>query len=60
VIRDDLRERYPGKEVDVEDIPGAFVFHVESDGSFSVEELVLRAAESIGSRAVELRETVAV
>ena len=56
----DLRERYPGKEVDVEDIPGAFVFHVESDGSFSVEELVLRAAESIGSRAVELRETVAV
>ncbi|MFB6168904.1 MAG: DNA-directed RNA polymerase subunit D [Haloferacaceae archaeon] len=56
----DLRERYPGKEVEVEDVPGAFVFHVESDGSVSVEELVLRAAESIGDRAVELRETVAV
>ncbi len=56
----DLRERYPGKEVEVTDVPGAFVFHVESDGSFSVEELVLRAAESIGSRAVELRERVAV
>ncbi|MEF8818460.1 MAG: DNA-directed RNA polymerase subunit D [Haloferacaceae archaeon] len=56
----DLRERYPGKEVEVTDVPGAFVFHVESDGSFSVEELVLRAAESIGSRAVELRESVAV
>jgi DNA-directed RNA polymerase subunit D len=56
----DLRERYPGKEVRVEDVPGAFVFHVESDGSFTVEELVLRAAESIGARAAELRETVAV
>ncbi|ESS06016.1 MAG: DNA-directed RNA polymerase, subunit D [uncultured archaeon A07HB70] len=56
----DLRERYPDKEVRVEDVPGAFAFHVESDGSFSVEELVLRAAESVGSRAVELRDAVAV
>jgi DNA-directed RNA polymerase subunit D len=56
----DLRERYPGKEVRVEDVPGAFVFHVESDGSFAVDELVLRAAESIGDRAVELRDAVAV
>jgi len=56
----DLRERYPDTEVRVEDVPGAFAFHVESDGSFSVEELVLRAAESVGSRAVELRDAVAV
>ena len=55
----DLRERYPDTEVRVEDIPGAFVFHVESDGSFSVEELVVRAAESIGVRATELRDAVA-
>jgi DNA-directed RNA polymerase subunit D len=56
----DLTERYPGKEVEVSDVPGAFVFHVETDGSFSVEELVLRAAESIGMRAAELEEKVAV
>jgi DNA-directed RNA polymerase subunit D len=56
----DLRERYPDAEVRVEDVPGAFAFHVESDGSFSVDELVLRAAESVGSRAVELRDAVAV
>jgi DNA-directed RNA polymerase subunit D len=56
----DLRERYPDHEVRVVDVPGAFVFHVESDGSFAVEDLVLHAVESIGDRAVELREAVAV
>ena len=56
----DLTERYPGKEVEVRDVPGAFVFHVETDGSFSVEELVLRAVESIDLRAGELKEKVAI
>ncbi|MFD1634124.1 DNA-directed RNA polymerase subunit D [Haloplanus ruber] len=56
----DLAERYPGKELAVHDVPGAFVFHVETDGSFSVEELVTRAAESIGARAAELETKVAV
>jgi len=56
----DLTERYPGKELAVHDVPGAFVFHVETDGSFSVEELVTRAAESIGARAAELETKVAV
>jgi DNA-directed RNA polymerase subunit D len=56
----DLTERYPGKEIEVTDVPGAFVFHVESDGSLDVEELVLRAAGSIGARAAELEEKVAV
>jgi DNA-directed RNA polymerase subunit D len=56
----DLTERYPGKEVEVSDVPGAFVFHVETDGSFTVEELVLRAAESLGVRAAELEDKVAV
>jgi DNA-directed RNA polymerase subunit D len=55
----DLTKRYPGKEVEVTDVPGAFVFHVETDGSFTVEELVLRAAESLGVRAAELEEKVA-
>jgi len=55
----DLTNRYPGKEVEVHDVPGAFVFHVETDGSFSVEELVTRAVESIGSRAEELESKVA-
>ncbi len=56
----DLTNRYPGKEVEVTDVPGAFVFHVETDGSFSVEELVLRAVESIDLRAGELKEKVAI
>ncbi len=54
----DLAERYPGKEVRVEDVPDAFVFHVETDGSFSVEELVMRAIDSIEARADELEEAV--
>lgn len=56
----DLTERYPETEVEVHDVAGAFVFHVESDGSLSVDELVLRAADSLGSRAAELEEKVAV
>jgi len=54
----DLTNRYPGKELEIEDVPGAYVFHVETDGSFSVEELVLRAAEELGSRADELHDAV--
>ena len=56
----DLTERYPGKEVRVEDVPGAFVFHVESDGSVPVQELMLRAVDSIRDRADELADAVAV
>ena len=54
----DLSNRYPGKQVEVEDVPNAFVFHVETDGSFSVEELVTRAADSIEARATELEDAV--
>lgn len=56
----DLTNRYPGKELEVTDVSDAFVFHVETDGSFNVEELVTRAAESIGDRAAELETKVAV
>ncbi|MFB6090967.1 MAG: DNA-directed RNA polymerase subunit D [Halobellus sp.] len=56
----DLTNRYPGKEVEVHDVPEAFVFHVETDGSFDVEELVLRAAETLGDRAAELEDKVAI
>lgn len=56
----DLTNRYPGKELEVHDVPSAFVFHVETDGSFSADELVLRAVESLGARADELKEAVAV
>jgi DNA-directed RNA polymerase subunit D len=55
----DLSERYPGKEVEVTDVEDAFVFHVETDGSFAVEELVLAAVDSIEGRAEELEEAVA-
>ena len=54
----DLTNRYPGKELTVEDVPGAYVFHVESDGSLPADELVLRAAETLGARADELHEAV--
>jgi DNA-directed RNA polymerase subunit D len=54
----DLTNRYPGKEIDVHDVSNAFVFHVETDGSLSVEELTLRAVDTIRSRADELREAV--
>jgi DNA-directed RNA polymerase subunit D len=56
----DLTNRYPGKDLEITDVSDAFVFHVETDGSFSVEELVTRAAESIGDRAAELETKVAV
>jgi DNA-directed RNA polymerase subunit D len=54
----DLTNRYPDKELDVQDVPNAFVFHVETDGSMSVEELVLAAVDSLESRANELTEAV--
>ncbi|EMA47443.1 DNA-directed RNA polymerase subunit D [Halococcus saccharolyticus] len=54
----DLTNRYPGKEVTVEDVPNAFVFHVETDGSLTVEELVTAAVDSLETRANELKEAV--
>jgi DNA-directed RNA polymerase subunit D len=54
----DLTNRYEGKEIAVEDVPNAFVFSVETDGSMSVEELVLAAVDSIADRATELEEAV--
>ncbi|WP_255149440.1 DNA-directed RNA polymerase subunit D [Halorarius halobius] len=54
----DLTNRYPGKEVAVSDVPNAFVFHVETDGSLTVEELVLAAVDTIHDRAAELEEAV--
>ncbi|WP_049927004.1 DNA-directed RNA polymerase subunit D [Halopiger goleimassiliensis] len=54
----DLANRYPDQEVAVEDVPNAFVFHVETDGSFTVEELVTRAADTIEARATELEDAV--
>ncbi|MFC5973233.1 DNA-directed RNA polymerase subunit D [Halomarina salina] len=54
----DLQNRYPGKEVRVEDVPNAFVFDVETDGSMSVDDLVLEAVDSLYARADELEEAV--
>ncbi|PSQ42018.1 DNA-directed RNA polymerase subunit D [Halobacteriales archaeon SW_5_68_122] len=54
----DLSQRYPGKNVEVEDVPNAFVFDVESDGSVTVDELVLKAVDTLESRANELEEAV--
>jgi len=58
VFDHDLTKRYPDAEVDLSDVPNAFVFHVESDGSMPVDELVLRAVDSLSTRADELIEKV--
>ncbi|UPM43265.1 DNA-directed RNA polymerase subunit D [Halocatena salina] len=54
----DLSQRYPDKEVEVHDVPEAFVFHVESDGSMSIDELVLTATDTLFDRADELEQAV--
>ena len=54
----DLSQRYPGKELEITEVPNAFVFDVETDGSMSVDELVLKAVESLESRADELENAV--
>lgn len=54
----DLSKRYPGKEVEVTDVERAFVFHVETDGSFSVDDLVVNAIDTLEDRAQELKEAV--
>ena len=54
----DLSERFPGKELEVTDVPNAFVFDVETDGSMSIDELVLKATESLGTRAEELETAI--
>jgi DNA-directed RNA polymerase subunit D len=54
----DLTQRFPGKEVEVHDVPNAFVFDVESDGSFTVEELVTQAVDSLTERADELEQAI--
>jgi DNA-directed RNA polymerase subunit D len=58
VFDNDLTNRYPGKELDVQDVADAFVFHVETDGSVSVDELVEAAVDSLQVRATELGEAV--
>ncbi|WP_266076786.1 DNA-directed RNA polymerase subunit D [Haladaptatus caseinilyticus] len=54
----DLTNRFPGKKVEVQDVPNAFVFDVESDGSFTVEELVTQAVDSLADRADELEQAI--
>ena len=54
----DLTNRYEGKEIEVHDVPNAFVFDVETDGSMSVDDLVVAAVDSISDRADELKAAV--
>lgn len=54
----DLTTHYPGRTVAVHDVDDAFVFHVESDGSLSVTDLVDRAAATLSDRAAELEDLV--
>jgi len=54
----DLTNRYAGKEIEVHDVPNAFVFDVETDGSMSVDALVSEAVRTIRSRADELETAI--
>ncbi|QSG10034.1 DNA-directed RNA polymerase subunit D [Halapricum desulfuricans] len=54
----DLTERYPDSEVEVTDVENAFVFDVETDGSFDVDTLVQAGIDSIRGRAEELKDAV--
>ena len=54
----DLTNKYPDREVTVHDVQGAFVFSVETDGSFSVDDLVESAVRSVHDRADELATAV--
>ena len=57
-FENDLSKRYPGKELEVTDVENAFVFHVETDGSLTADELVVRGVETIRDRATELKDAV--
>ncbi len=54
----DLSNRYPGKAISVEDVPNAFIFHVETDGSIFVDDLVDQGARSLAGRAADLQEAI--
>ncbi|MFB6353400.1 MAG: DNA-directed RNA polymerase subunit D [Halobacteriales archaeon] len=54
----DVTNRFPERAVTVEDVPGAFVFHVETDGSMSIDDLVTGAVRSLSDRADELEAAV--
>jgi len=54
----DITNRYPEQSVTVADVPGAFVFSVETDGSMSVDDLVTSAIRSLYDRADELEAAV--
>ena len=54
----DLTNRYPDKKLEVHDVENAFVFDVETDGSFSVDKLVDAAVRSLETRATELKDAV--
>ncbi|MDY6774915.1 MAG: DNA-directed RNA polymerase subunit D [Halobacteria archaeon] len=54
----DITEAF-GDGVGVEDVSNSYVFHIETDGSHSVEEIVEYAADSLSSRADELQSSIA-
>lgn len=48
-----------GEGYAVEDVEDSFVFNIETDGSHSVEDLVLYAVDSLSNKADELQEKIA-
>mgnify|MGYP006092723567 FL=1 len=54
----DLSNKYPKKKLEITDVPNTFVFHVETDGSMSADELVKNSIESLCERANSLERGI--
>jgi len=54
----DLTNRYPDSEVELTDVENAFVFDVETDGSFDVDTLVKAGVGTLEDRANELKDAI--
>ncbi len=55
-----LSNKYPNKKVEVTDVPNTFVFHVETDGSMSSDDLIVNSIQSLCNRASALGEGVSI
>jgi DNA-directed RNA polymerase subunit D len=55
-----LSNKYPKKKVEVTDVPNTFVFHVETDGSMSSDELITSSVQSLCNRAGALGEGISI
>ena len=55
-----LSNKYPNKKIEINDVPNTFVFHVETDGSMSSDELITSSVQSLCNRAGALGEGISI